>query len=152
MVWVAASSKGLSDIFIVPSGTAINSERYIKDCLSERLITFIEDNHSTEPYVFWPDLASSHYAKKTLDFLNDQNVKFVAKNENPANVPECRPIEGFWYLLKAEVYKDGWCAQNLKQLERRIRACVKKFNLDTLVMLFEVIRSKIRHVRRSGTV
>jgi len=36
------------------------------------------------------------------------NKKFVTKNENPANVLECKPIEMFWYMLiyKAEVYKD----------------------------------------------
>jgi len=43
------------------------------------------------------------------------NLKFVTKNENPANV--FKPIEMFCYLLKAEVYKDNWIAKNLKQLE-----------------------------------
>jgi hypothetical protein len=76
----------------------------------------------------------------------------VAENENPSNLPECRPIERFWYLLKAEVYKDDWCAPNLKQLERKIRACVKNFDLDLLVTLFGGVRSKIRDVGRNGTV
>jgi len=35
------------------------------------------------------------------------NLKFVTKNENPANVLEYKPIEMFQYLLKAEVYKDN---------------------------------------------
>jgi hypothetical protein len=48
----------------------------------------------------------------------------------------------FWYLLKAEVYKDNWGAQNLKQLERKIKACVKKYDSDLMVMLFEGARSK----------
>jgi hypothetical protein len=43
----------------------------------------------------------------------------------------------FWYLLKAEVYKDNWGAQNLKQLERKIKACVKKYDPELMVMLFE---------------
>jgi len=76
----------------------------------------------------------------------------VAKNENPANLPECRPFERFWYLLKAEVYRDDLCAPNLKQLERKIRTCVKNFNLDLLVTLFGGVRSKIRNVGRNGTV
>jgi hypothetical protein len=53
-----------------------------------------------------------------------RNVKFVTKNENPASFLECKPAEMFWYLLK--VYKDDWCALNLKQLKRKIRACVSK--------------------------
>ena len=100
LVWVAASTKGLSDIiYIVPSGLAINSDRYID-------VVII-------PYVFLPDLASSHYSTKTVGFLNDRNIEFLAKNEIPANVQKVRPIERFWYFLKAEVYKDGWCALNL---------------------------------------
>jgi hypothetical protein len=76
----------------------------------------------------------------------------VAKNENPANLPECRPIERFWYMLKAEVYKDDWCALNLKQIERKIRACVKNFNPDFLLTLFGEVLSKIRDVGRNGTI
>ena len=104
------------------------------------------------PHVFWPDLASAHYARNTIDCLNDHNAKFVAKNENPANLLECRPIERFWYILKAEVYKDDLCAPNLKQLERKIRDCVKSFNPDLLVTLFGGVRSKIRDVGRNGTI
>jgi len=94
----------------------------------------------------------AHYASNTIDFLNDHNVKFVAKNENPANLPECRPIERFWYILKAEVYEYVWCAPNLKQLERKIRACVKNVNPDLLVTLFGGLRSSIRDVGRNGTI
>jgi hypothetical protein len=55
-------------------------------------------------------------------------------------------------MWKAEVYKDDWCAPNLKQLERKIRACVKNVNPDLLVMLFGGLRSKIRDVGRNGTI
>jgi hypothetical protein len=58
----------------------------------------------------------------------------------------------YWYLLKTEVYKDDWCSQNLKQLERKIRACVKKSDPDPLVILFKGVRSKNRHVGRNGTI
>jgi hypothetical protein len=47
------------------------------------------------------------------------------------------------------MYRDDWCAPNLKQLERKIRTCVKNFNLDLLV---GGVRSKIRDVGRNGTV
>jgi hypothetical protein len=76
----------------------------------------------------------------------------VNKNENPAKVLECKPIEMFWYLLKAQVYMDDWCAKNLKQLERIIRACVKKSDPYLLVMFFEGIRSKNRDVGRIGII
>jgi hypothetical protein len=44
--------------------------------------------------------------KKILDLTSQICYKkFVTQNENPANVLECKPIEMFWYPLKAEVYK-----------------------------------------------
>ena len=58
----------------------------------------------------------------------------------------------FWNLLKAEVYKDDLCAQNLKQIERKIRADVKKSDPGLLVMLFEGVRSKNKDVGRNGTI
>ena len=42
---------------------------------------------------------------------------------NPANVPEARPIEEFWLILKRDEYMDDWAADNLRQLETRIRYC-----------------------------
>lgn len=152
MVWLAASVKGISKIFIVPSGMAINSDNYINHCLSARLIPFLTEHHSSTPYVFWPDLASSHYSKKTIAFVNEKKVNIVPKKENPANLPECRPIERFWYLLKAQVYKEGWKAKDLPELERKIRLCVRRFDKSRLVELFEGTKSKIIDVGRNGCI
>jgi len=55
-------------------------------------------------------------------------------------------------LEKMTLYKDDWCAPNLKQLERKIRACVKNVNPDPLVMLFGTLRSKIRDVGHNGKI
>ena len=60
----------------------------------------------------------------------------MTKNENSANVLECKPIEMFKFMLKAKVYMDNWGAQNLKQLEIKIRTCVKKSYPDLLVIVF----------------
>jgi len=76
--------------------------------------------------VFWPDLASSHYAKSVVNYLNEEKVNFVQKFENPPNIPEARPIEDFWGIIKGEVYKNNWQAENLDQLQNRIKFCLKK--------------------------
>jgi hypothetical protein len=80
----------------VPSGQAINKDVYIAKCLRARLIPFIKAYHENDEIVFWPDLASSHYAKDTIDFLKSNNIDFVDKSSNPPNAPELRPIEDFW--------------------------------------------------------
>ena len=52
-----------------------------------------------------------------FQFLNDQNIKFAPKSENPPYTREILCIEDLWGLIKEEVYKDGWEeAGNLEQL------------------------------------
>jgi len=51
----------------------------------------------------------------------ESKIDFVEKYENPANLPECRPVEIFWAKLKSKVYAGGWGAKNLDELEKRIR-------------------------------
>ena len=51
-------------------------------------------------YIFWPDQARVHYVKSVINYLNKNNVNFACKSDNPVNVPECRPIENFWTILK----------------------------------------------------
>ena len=67
------------------------------------LVPFIEKHHSDGIYNFWPDLASSHYAKVVVGYFRAQKINFVQKIENPANVPEARPIEDFWSIFKDNV-------------------------------------------------
>ena len=63
-------------------------------------------NHSDGNYIFWPDQAGCHYAEDSLDFLCDNLIHHVNKVDNPANLPEVRPIEDFWSILKAKVYEN----------------------------------------------
>ena len=95
LVWICLSAKGISSVYYVPSGQAINQEVYLKNCIKKRLIPFINAHHSDGNYVFWPDLASSHYAKSVVNYLNEEKVNFVQKFENAQNIPEARPIEDF---------------------------------------------------------
>jgi len=121
LVWIAISSKGLSKPFIVPSKTAIDQEVYKKECLQPRLIPYIHANHQEGTYKFWPDLASSHYAESVMDFMIENKIDFVEKCENPANLPEVRPIEDFWSILKGKVYENGWEAKNAEELIQKIK-------------------------------
>lgn len=55
-------------------------------------------------YIFWPDLASAHYAKNSIDFKKANNINFVAKGDNPPNVSHARTIENFWGDVCLKVY------------------------------------------------
>ena len=92
MVWVAICKCGISKPLIRRSKSeAVNSDIYIKECLEKRMLPFIREHHQDSNYIFWPDLASCHYSKQTVAWM-DENVKFVPKDINPPNVPQARLI------------------------------------------------------------
>ena len=73
---------------------AVNKTLYMK-ALRMRLVPFIDKHYKNGDYLFWPDLASSHYADDGIAFLEAKNINLVPKVRNPTNVPELRPIEDF---------------------------------------------------------
>ena len=152
LVWIAVSQKGISSPFIRPSGLAINQDVYLNDCIKKRLLPFIEKYHKEDKIVFWPDLAPAHYAKKVQNFLVEKKINFVLKEDNPANIPEARPIELFWGILKAAVYKDGWEAENLDQLVNRIKYCLSKIDPTFIHNQFSSVKGKIDSIRRHGVI
>ena len=135
---------------MTPSGMAIDQKIYLEQCISKRLFPFIQKHYSKEKYVFWPDLASSHYAESVMDYYIENSINFVEKYENPANCPELRPIEDFWSILKGAVYKGGWVAKDIGQLKRKIKQCVEKLDLTSIRDLFDSTHRRLDYVRRHG--
>ena len=95
------------------------------------MVPYIHIYQKTLDIYFWTDLAGGSpllELLKDVKFLNDQNINFVPKSENPPNTPEICCIENIWGLTKEEVFKDGWDweVENLDQLRTRILSCFKK--------------------------
>ena len=152
LVWLAFSEHGMSKPFFVPSGLAVNQHIYLNNCIKERLMPFINEHHSDGQYLFWPDLASSHYAKTVIKYLREEKVHFVERNDNPPNLPECRPIENFWSILKGHVYKNNWQAENLIKLRARIESCLKKVDLELILRLAQSVPRRVNNVRNNGLI
>lgn len=150
LVYLAISERGMSQLFIAESGLAINQDTYLEHCLQGVLLPFLEAKHADGDYVFWPDKASSHYARKVVDFLNESGIPFVPKEHNPTNLPQCRPIEDLWGALATLVYENGWEAKNLQQLKRRVKFCFKKLDQDAVRRSCASIRKKLRLVYEKG--
>ena len=72
-------------------------------------------------------------------YLNNENVHYVEKADNPANLPECRLIENFWSILKGLAYKNNWHAENLKKLRSRIKYCLNKIDIELIQSLTQSI-------------
>lgn len=150
LVWLAISDRGISKPFFAPSKQAVNQQIYSKDCVEKRLAPFLAEHHSDGNYLFWPDLASSHYAGSTLAKFDELGIQFVAKELNPPNVPQLRPIEDFWGWLKQEVYRQDWRAESLDQLKRRIQYCLGKVDVEDVQNMMGQIKRNLRVAKEHG--
>lgn len=152
LVWLCFSDKGVSKAYFVPSGLAINQNTYLEQCIKKRLIPFIQEHHSDGQYLFWPDLASAHYAKTVISYLDEKKINYVTKVDNPPNVPELRPIEDFWSILKGMVFANNWQASDPIQLRTRINYCLKKIDIGLVKDTFKSTRLRIGRVRTKGLI
>lgn len=150
LVWCAISSAGASQPYVGHvRGEAITAGLYIQRCLP-KLLRFIHDHHNNDEIMFWPDLASCHYARQTRDWLEANNIPFVPKIDNLPNVLQARPIEEFWALLSRKVYDNGWEAENEEQLRRRIFQKIREIDVATIQSLMRHLRTKIRRIEDHG--
>ena len=132
LMWIAVSPRGVSQPYFLPSKNAVNQHVCLDQCIRPILVPFIRAKYPFDDYLFWPDKASSHYAKSVVSFLQGESINFVAKKDNPTNLPQARPVEDFFGYLDQLVYERGWRAQNVAQLRRRIKLCLKKVDLDVV--------------------
>lgn len=151
MVWIAMSPKGFSQSVITKSRNAVTKETYIKDCLP-KVKNLIEKHYSDGNYIFWPDLASSHYAKLTLEVMNRLNIKFIPKDSNPPNVPQLRAIERFWAILKERMYANGWATEDIQELIKRIKWCIKRMPKNISQNLLRDTKTKVRKAADKGVL
>jgi len=153
LVWVAICPRGISTPFFMESGFAVNKTNYQRECINKRLVPFIKEMYGdveSSDYIFWPDLASAHYARDTVALYNEKKINFVQKEMNPPNCPQLRPIEDFWGCLKQKVYVNGWHAKDTAQLIRRVRKKIKEVPLVHVQALLLSLKSKIRKARDKG--
>lgn len=150
LVSVCISPKGISPLYIKQNEQAVNQFSYIA-ILQKTLIPLISKYYKTNNhFIFWPDLATAHYAKSVLEFLRTKNINVVPKELNPANLPEARPIENFWGDLKRLVYADNWIAKDLANLEKKIRKSYSKMNNDIYLSQIRHVHKKLKSIARKG--
>lgn len=150
LVWLAISEHGISKPLIRKvKSEAIDQVIYREECLQKKLLPFIQEHYPHSDYIFWPDLAKAHYAKANVTWM-EENLNFVAKDSNPPNVPQARPIENFWGCLTQKVYEGGWEAKSEQQLVRRIKNKLKEFDFSYLQSIMKGVKSKLRNIADSG--
>lgn len=150
LVWIAVSESGVSQPFFAKQKQAITQETYFRDCIKARLMPFIQMYHIQEKVLFWPDLATSHYSHKVMDYLDDNEVQMVHKEWNPQNCPQSRPIETLWAILSDMVYEGDWEAKTINQLKRRIKKKLKEIDMKVVQSMFSDIRKQLRKIADKG--
>jgi len=149
MIWQAVDENGnFSDSFIF-EGT-INSEIYLQNCLKERLLPFIKKYHENKKILFWPDLATSHYANDCISFLDEQNINYVKKKDNPPNVPQARPIETLWAIMKRRYAQRQKGAKNLKSFKQIWKNISLQVSNECGKSVMATTRKKLRAIGRKG--
>ena len=87
-----------------------------------------------------------------MDFLCENLIHHVDKVDNPANLPEVRPIEGFWSILKAKVYENNWEVKTLHELKVRIKKCLKEVDKVTILKTFGCVKKRLKDIRMLGII
>ena len=150
MIWAVISKEGIGKIQVFKKQESMNGQMYREKCLP-LMLKFVDENYdSRDQVVFWPDLATCHYTKENLDYLESEGIYTVPKNLNPPNAPQIRPIEMFWGALKQKVYDKNWTAKNRDQLIKKIKKCAKEMNSEIYIKMFEKLREKINEANENG--
>jgi len=140
LVWQAICTCGQKSDFFVFSGT-INSQIYIEECLKNKLLPLLR-RHNVSTF-FWPDLASCHYSKATMEWYEANKVVFVPKEANPPNCPELRPIEKYWALVKRKLKETKEVTKNEKDFRGKWKGASGKVSETTIKSMMEGVPEKI---------
>lgn len=147
LVWQAVCQCGMKSSPFFTLGN-MNGEIYRKECLQKRVLPLIRKH--TGPTLFWPDLASCHYARLTLDWYRENNVDFVEKEMNPPNCPQIRPIEKFWALMKGRLRKKDKAADDLEQFKKDWINVSKQVDETVVQNLMRDIKKQVRSLARKS--
>lgn len=116
MIWQAICQCGKWSKPYITSST-MKTDNYKTECLDKILLPFIRQHKG--PTIFWPDLASCHYSRSTIEWYRTNQVNFVPKDINPPNCPELRPIERYWAIMKTKLRMTTKEAKGIEDLKKK---------------------------------
>lgn len=149
LVWQCLDEDGnLSEPFI-STGT-IDADTYKRECLTHRLLPFINLHHRKADVLFWPDMATSHYAGAVTQWLDENGIDYVKRADNAPNVPQARPIERFWALCKAEYAHRKEPAKSLRSFSKIWRNVSRKVAQRSGIELMRSTRRTLRAIAYGG--
>lgn len=149
-VWIAFSNQGISEPHFQPVKTKLDAKTYLEECVKAKLVPFITENHDLEDTVLWSDGSGVYTNKNVLAHLDGEGIEYVDKDMNPGNRVKCCTY--FWNLLRNNVYNNGFHAKNEKELEDRIRYCLKNINMDVVKQLANDTPHRLSEMALNGQI
>lgn len=146
MVWQAICTCGKRSAAFIAKGN-MKTDDYIRECLQKRLLPFVR-KHNVNP-LFWPDLASIHYSKKTMEWYKTNKVEIVPIAANPPNCPQLRPVETYWALIKQKLRQSQKIALNYLSFAKLWASATKKVPDSVVKRLMNGLGGKINQFSRT---
>lgn len=98
MIWACFSIHGTGRAFVIEE--TLNSEKYITEILSRRLIPQIQDWYQSNEAIFQQDNAPCHVSKRTMAFFENSEIQVLSW---PPSSPDMNPIENLWAIIKNKI-------------------------------------------------
>lgn len=130
MVWGAIGVGWRSPLVLIKG--RLNSEGYISILENYQIFQSLTDFYGEKNFYFEQDGAPAHRSKKTLNFIQNQNINVI---ENwPANSPDLSCIEQVWSILECRIKR--YSITSLKELYECLQKewfTIPQIKLDFLV-------------------
>lgn len=149
MMWISISENGKSEPVFFKGISSINTNLYVQNCLPV-LKSYINTSHRNDNVLFWPDLASCHTSETTKLAMENLQIRYLPKENNPPNCPQIRPIEKMWAYLKRNVYKNGKEFDSIDQLISRIKYLLNTLDFSGFEKSMKNLPLTIRKAQRKG--
>jgi len=113
---------------------------FYKSILKTRLRTDAARIFGRRAWTFQQDGDPKHTSRRVQRWL-EKNVRFIGKNDWPANSPDLNPIENLWAYLQARVYarnprtlaglqriiEEEWEAYPIERIRRLVDSMPRRF-------------------------
>lgn len=146
LVWQGICSCGRRTKPYITNRT-LTAELYVKKCLKPRLLPLYRSH--VQPPVFWPDLASIHYAQVVKNWMEENNVTYVPKESNPPCCPELRPVETYWACIKGILRKKFRPTTDIKNFSLKWKKAADMIGNTGVQRLMHGIKGKVRKFFRN---
>ena len=149
LVWQAIDQFGNVSKPYVKRGS-MKADEYLRECLVKRLLPFLKSKHQLSDVLFWPDMASIHYEKNVINWLESKGIQFVKKAHNTPNCPQVRPIEKFWSFCKREYSSTDRISETPEDLRKTWIKVSRKVSRKHGMAIMGSTRKKLRLVGQGG--